>query len=525
MPPVVVLVGPPGAGKTTVGRLVAQRLSLPFRDTDDDVVDVAGRSVADIFVDDGEATFRTLETAAVATAVRRHEGVLAVGGGAVLDPATRDLLRPLPVVFLDVALPDAARRVGLNRDRPLLLGNPRTQWQRLMADRRPLYGEVATVTVATDDLTPEQVADDVVAAVREPTRIRVGGREDRPYDVVVGTGLLPGLPALLGAPVTRVAVVHPPAVGRFAEQVVAHLERAGYLVVTAEVPDGEPAKRIEVAGDLWSVLGRARLGRSDAVVAVGGGATTDVAGFVAATWLRGVAVVNVPTTLLGMVDAAVGGKTGIDTSEGKNLVGAFHPPVGVLCDLATLATLPGPEYTSGLAEVVKAGFIADPDILDLVEADPAAATRPAGALTRSLVERAVQVKAEVVSADLRESGPREMLNYGHTLGHAIERVEAYRWRHGDAVAVGMVFAAELARLSGRLAPDVVQRHRSILHAVGLPTTYRGDRWEQLLSALLVDKKTRGDTLRFVVLDDVGRPRILEGPDPALLAAAYAEVAA
>ncbi len=264
------------------------------------------------------------------------------------------------------------------------------------------------------------------------------------------------------------------------------------------------------------------------MVGLGGGATTDLAGFVAATWLRGVRVVQVPTTVLAMVDAAVGGKTGINTAEGKNLVGAFHPPAGVLCDLVALGSLPVHDRVTGLAEVVKAGFIADPRILELVETHAQALRAPeldAPTLTvlRELVERAVRVKAEVVSTDLREAGIREVLNYGHTFAHAIEQVERYRWRHGAAVSVGMVYAAELARLAGRLDDDVVARHRGVLEALGLPTTYPGGRWDRLLAAMRRDKKTRGDLLRFVVLDGLGRPSRLEGPDPVLLAAAYAEV--
>jgi 3-dehydroquinate synthase len=241
-----------------------------------------------------------------------------------------------------------------------------------------------------------------------------------------------------------------------------------------------------------------------------------------------VRVVLVPTTLLGMVDAAVGGKTAVNIPEGKNLVGAFHPPAGVLCDLDTLDTLPAAEFVSGLAEVVKAGFIADPGILDLIEADPQRATRPDPDLTPELVERAIRVKARVVEADLTETATagvsREVLNYGHTLGHAIERVERYQWRHGSAVSVGMVFVAELARLAGRLDEATADRHRAVLEAVGLPTRYRADAWPALLEAMRVDKKARGDRLRFVVLDGLARPAVLEAPDLQLLAAAYAEVA-
>ncbi|MCI0685943.1 MAG: 3-dehydroquinate synthase [Sporichthyaceae bacterium] len=363
----------------------------------------------------------------------------------------------------------------------------------------------------------------------------VGGDSagDRPYDVVIGTGLLGELPGLLPATATRVAVLHPRALRLTGEAVRLDLAERGYQAQAIELPDGEDAKDLAVAGHCWSVLGRCGFTRTDALVAIGGGATTDLAGFVAASWLRGVAVVHLPTTLLGMVDAAVGGKTAINTAEGKNLVGAFHSPVGVLADLATLETLPGPDYLAGLAEVVKAGFIADPVILDLIEADPAAATRPSGPHTQQLIERSIAVKAAVVGADPLERGGsgtgvgigRLMLNYGHTLGHAIEKVEHYRFRHGVAVSIGMVFAAELARIAGRLDEKTADRHRELLGALGLPVGYRAQAWPQLLDAMQVDKKTQGDRLRFVVLDGLAEPGLLEAPDPALLVAAYAEVAA
>ena len=352
-------------------------------------------------------------------------------------------------------------------------------------------------------------------------RIQVGG--PAPYDVVVGRHLLGELAGMLPASADRVAVIAPRALAATGEAIRSDLEEQGRSAVLIEVPDAEDAKSSDVAAFCWSVLGQNGFTRTDAVVAVGGGATTDLGGFVAATWLRGVPVVHVPTTLLGMVDAAVGGKTGINTAEGKNLVGAFHPPVGVLCDLEALTTLPDNDFRSGLAEVVKVGFTHDPTILDLIEADPEAAVRADGGMTEELVARAVAVKAAVVSADLREAGDREFLNYGHTLGHAIEQVEQYRWRHGAAVAIGMVYAAELGHLAGRTPPELVERHRNLLHAVGLPTRYRADAWPRLLEAVQRDKKTRGSMVRFVVLDGLAKPGRLEGPDPALLAAAYAEV--
>ncbi|MEO7752016.1 MAG: 3-dehydroquinate synthase [Terracoccus sp.] len=357
----------------------------------------------------------------------------------------------------------------------------------------------------------------------DATTIAVGSD----YDVVIGSGILDRVAGLLGDDVERVLLVHPPTLPELTASVARSLTDAGYAVHLAPVPDAESAKTSAVTAQLWARLGGAGFTRSDAVVGLGGGSVTDLAGFVAATWLRGVRVVQVPTTLLGMVDAAVGGKTGINTAEGKNLVGAFHPPAGVLCDLDVLHTLPTADLVAGLAEIIKAGFIADPVILGLVEADPAAATRSDNPHLRELVERAVRVKAEVVAADLRESSLREILNYGHTFAHAIEQVEHYTWRHGEAVAVGMVYVAELARLTGHLAgadgDALVARHRAVLEAVGLPTSYRGDRWEPLLTAMRRDKKSRGSVLRFVVLDALGRPNRLAGPPDASLRAAYALV--
>jgi 3-dehydroquinate synthase len=353
------------------------------------------------------------------------------------------------------------------------------------------------------------------------SRIRVGG--DAPYDVVIGTGVLGELPSLLGE-AEVVAVVHAEGLPEIARPVCHALTDAGYDARPLPVPDGEAGKDAGVLAGLWSAFARLGMTRSDAIVGVGGGATTDLAGFAAATWLRGVRAVLVPTTLLGMVDAAVGGKTAIDIPEGKNLVGAFHPPAGVLCDLATLMTVPRADYVAGLAEVIKAGFIADPRILELVEEDPEAAGRPDGPHTLELAERAIAIKARVVSEDLRESGLREILNYGHTLGHAIEKVEGYRFRHGDAVAIGMVYAAELACLAGRLDADVVKRHREILTAVGLPTSYAVEAWPELREAMRVDKKARGARLRFVVLDGLAAPGRLENPDEDLLKSAYERVA-
>ncbi len=342
---------------------------------------------------------------------------------------------------------------------------------------------------------------------------------------------LAAVPALLGPGVQRVALLHPPTMIKTAERLSHLLSAAGLEPVRIDVPDAEAAKSVAVAERCWSILGNAGFTRSDAVVGLGGGATTDLAGFVAATWLRGVPVVMVPTTLLGMVDAAVGGKTGINTAEGKNLVGCFYEPVGVVCDLDALSTLPPADLVGGLAEVIKCGFIADPEILTMIESDPASAVRPDSLVLRELVERAVSVKARVVTADFRESTStgstvgRELLNYGHTVGHAIERRERFGWRHGDAISVGMVFAAELARLAGRLDPATASRHRAVLSSVGLPTSYPADAFDDLLHSMALDKKTRGSTLRFVILNGLASAEILTAPEEDLLRTAYAAVAA
>lgn len=358
----------------------------------------------------------------------------------------------------------------------------------------------------------------------ESTVLHVGGAS--PYDVVVGTELAGLLPQVLGRKVERVALLFAGDLGEIAQPVLDALVEE-YDVMALGLPDGEKAKTTSVANDCWEALGEAGFTRSDAVVTFGGGATTDLGGFVAATWLRGVRVIHVPTTLLGMVDAAVGGKTGVNSGAGKNLIGAFHEPAGVLCDLSLLASLPRAELRAGLGEVIKCGFVADPEILRLVEADPAAAQDPASAVLRELVTRSIQVKIDVVVDDLKESGGaeghpgREVLNYGHTLAHAIERATDYATRHGEAVAIGCAYAAEVARRAGLLDAEVTARHARVLDLVGLPTSFDEAPFEELLETMKVDKKSRGSQLRLVVLGGLARPQILAGPDEQILREAYA----
>ena len=352
------------------------------------------------------------------------------------------------------------------------------------------------------------------------TTIEVTGTDA--YNVEVGRGILDRIPVALGDQVAKILLVHPPTLGARAEKLRESLSDR-YQVLLAEIPDAETGKRVEVAAFCWQIMGQADFTRTDAVIGFGGGATTDVAGFVAATWLRGVRLVQVPTSVAGMVDAAIGGKTGINTNEGKNLVGSFYAPAGVVVDLDLLSTLPKNEILAGFAEIVKCGFIAEPEILDLIEADVDVVTDPTTDAFRRVVELSIALKARVVSEDFKEGGVREILNYGHTLGHAIEHAERYQWRHGAAVAVGMMFAAELSRLAGRLPDAVADRHRSILDSLSLPTEYPLGRWNTLLATMQRDKKARAGMLRFIVLDDLAKPTVLAGPETSLLFAAYQEV--
>ena len=352
------------------------------------------------------------------------------------------------------------------------------------------------------------------------TTITVPGID--PYEIVIGRDILSTLPALIGPHARKVLIVHPATLGARAERMREKLS-ADFEVLLAEIPDAETGKRVEVAAFCWQVMGQSDFTRTDVVIGFGGGAVTDLAGFVAATWLRGIRLINVPTTLLGMVDASIGGKTGINTNEGKNLVGVFHAPAGVIVDLDTLDGLSQMEILAGFGEVVKCGFIGEPEILDIIERDVDVATNSSSEEFRRMVELSIGLKARVVGQDFTETGLREILNYGHTLGHAVEYAERFQWRHGAAVAIGMVYAAELARLTGRLPDAVVDRHRSILTSLQLPISYPAGRWQTLLAVMKRDKKARGSLLRFIVLDDVAKPTVLTGPDESLLFAAYQEI--
>jgi 3-dehydroquinate synthase len=349
----------------------------------------------------------------------------------------------------------------------------------------------------------------------------------RAYPVHIGRGLLARAGELAGAlPGARAAaLVHPPAVAGAAASVAAALADRGLEVRRMQVPDGEAAKRLAVVGSLYERFAAVPLHRADPVVAVGGGAATDAAGFAAATWLRGVPLIGVPTTVLAMVDAAVGGKTGVDLDAGKNLVGAFHQPVAVVADLDTLATLPPAERRSGLAEVVKAGLVADPALAEAAARHAAAAVAGDPDASAPLIEAAVRIKAQVVAADEREADRRAILNYGHTLGHALEQLAGYEGlRHGEAVSLGMVFAARVAEATGLAPAGLADGHVRLLRRLGLPVGGVALDPDAVLAAMATDKKQLGG-LRLVLLRAPGEPVVVPAPDARVLATAIRSLAA
>jgi 3-dehydroquinate synthase len=407
--------------------------------------------------------------------------------------------------------------VGGADDRPMLrLADPFVLYE----ERRLLYEEAADLGVDTDGRTPEEVAAELAVRLGAPPqgvrRIRVGTGEDG-YEVVVGSGLIDRLARLVPIPADaeRAFVVAQPGLGAYVDAVAAKLRSAGLAVAETDVPAGEEAKTVSEAERLWTWLADLGASRHDLVVAVGGGAVTDLAGFVAATYARGLASINVPTTLLGQVDAAIGAKTGVNLPQGKNLVGSFHRPRAVICDVDTLRTLPEAELRAGLAEVAKYGFIAEPGLLDLItERIDALLARDAETVTE-VVARSVAIKAAIVTADEREAGERAHLNYGHTFAHAIEHAAGFSGiRHGEAVALGMMAAAYLAHELGRIGPEVVDRHRAVLTALGLPVAAKLD-VAALEGAWRRDKKYRRG-VRFVLLAGLGRPEAgVQAPRAAL----------
>ena len=522
--PQAVIIGMMGAGKTRVGRETAQVMGLPFLDADVEIERQVGMSIPEYFERYGEPAFRDVESDLIRRTVDGFDGIFSLGGGAPMTPAVQETLAGYiadggKVIYLMADPREAMERARRGGGRPMLNGDADERWKTLYRQRDPVFRDVANVYVRTYGLTPAQAARRMKDMIEERC-VHVTGSGIDAYDVRIGEGAMGHLPELLGRKATRVALIHTQPVQRHSDHARALLRQGGYEVSDIVVPDAEAGKTVDVANGIWQRLGEEGFTRSDAIVGVGGGAATDLAGFIAATWMRGVRYVNCPTSLLAMVDASTGGKTGINTPQGKNLVGSFYTPAGVLADVRTLASLPNDIFVEGLGEVAKSGFIMDEEILRILETHASALRGFDGAtflesplkdVVCELIERTVRVKVHHVSSDLKEQGLREFLNYGHTLGHAIEQIEHFRWRHGNAVAVGMVFAAELSNLLGYIDRDLVDYHRSLLGALGLPTSWGGGAWSDVLALMHRDKKARGNMLRFVVLDRVGHVIHLENP--------------
>lgn len=483
----LVLVGLPGAGKSTTARALAQRWNCEVIDTDEWFAQRTGISVADYLRREGEEKFRLEELATLSEALR-SDAVVATGGGVVTTAPARELLREHPTVWLDADVATLLERVALG-DRPLLGEHPQERLEQLRGDRSSWYESVALVRIdATGSL--DEVTELVEHWSRSRVRVIPVSLERRSYNVIVGPGVRHQLAELVATLTPRAQAAVIITTAEIAAQPWFDID-AGISTFIVEVPNGESAKTFSALEYLCESLASVGLSRHDVVVGVGGGAVTDIAGLVAAVYLRGLSVIHVPTSLVGQVDAAIGGKTALNLAAGKNLVGAFHQPTAVICDTETLATLPLREWRSGYGEVAKCA------LLENVSAPEVAQRR-----LDDLVTMCVSLKARIVSSDEFEGGQRALLNYGHTLGHAIEAIALERntdeLRHGEAVAIGLAFAVRLARNLGKCSDDEVRHVDDVVHHFDLSTTLsRTFAPDEIMEKMGRDKKAHHD-LTFVL---------------------------
>lgn len=523
----IVITGFMGSGKTTVGRCVAERLQRPFVDMDDVLVAEFGKSITAVFEEDGEGVFRSAEAQLCQRLAQERGLVISTGGGALLNADSRAALGASGVlVCLQVSPAVIERRLAADQARPLLAGEAAERSRRihqLLRQRRAAYRAIP-YQVDTDDLSPEQAAARVIEAAEADAEaagmLRIPVRSpDGSYDLLLGQGLLQQAGDLLvrrGVHPHRTAIVTNAQIRGHADLLAASLRGAGFQPTLVTVPEGEQFKTLETVRSIYEQLLAAGLDRRSTVIALGGGVIGDMAGFAAATYLRGVPFVQIPTSLLAMVDASVGGKTGVDLPQGKNLIGAFKMPQVVLMDTATLATLPSDEFRAGLAEVVKHGIIGAPRLFaELEEEGPAS--------LQQLVADAVRVKVNVVEADPYESGLRAVLNLGHTFGHALELVSEFTLRHGEAVAVGLVAAAHLAADLDYCAPALAERITHLIERLGLPTAVEGYAGDAVYAAMGHDKKRSGKILRFIVPRALGDVTIIDDPGEPAIRRALAKV--
>jgi 3-dehydroquinate synthase len=541
----IFLVGLMGAGKTTIGRLLARRLDMTFIDSDHEIEARTGATIPWIFEIEGEASFRRREADVIRELTAGSGIVLATGGGAVLDPESRALLAERgTVIYLRASVSSILQRTAHDKNRPLLqTADPRKKLEDLTAQREPLYREIADMVIDTGRPNVQSMVQTIldqlaVDAERERANARTTMNEqasislnvelgDRSYPIAIGRGLLDDASLLsrhIGGSGKVAIVTNTTVAPLYLDKVAAPLRAAGREVVPIILRDGEEYKNWESLNEVFDALLANKCDRKTTLVALGGGVIGDMTGFAAATYMRGVPFVQIPTTLLAQVDSSVGGKTGINHPLGKNMIGAFYQPRAVIADTATLDTLPDRELSAGLAEVIKHGAILDAGFFDWIEANIARLMARDHAALAHAIARSCEIKADVVARDEREGGLRAVLNFGHTFGHAIEAGMGYgAWLHGEAVGCGMVMAADLSRRLGLIDDTAVDRVRALVQAAGLPVVAPDlgtARWIELME---VDKKNEGGAIKFILLKPLGSPSITNAPRDQLEATLQASV--
>jgi shikimate kinase/3-dehydroquinate synthase len=558
----IFLVGLMGSGKTTVGRALAKRLNKRFFDSDHEIEARTGASIPLIFEIEGEASFRQREADMIRDLTACEGVVLATGGGSILNPQSRDFLKSRGIViYLRAGVSSILHRTGHDKNRPLLqTADPRGRLEELAEQREPYYQEVADLVIETGrpnvqylvqaivsclenlpdipasarptgagklDNDDKQPMNQTVQPVAAPITLQVDLGE-RSYPISIGQALLADARLIAEAVGgERAAIVTNTVVGPlYLDGLAQSLRAAGKRVTEIVLPDGEEEKTWENLQRIYDGLLAEQCDRKTTIIALGGGVIGDMAGFAAATYMRGVPFVQVPTTLLAQVDSSVGGKTGINHPLGKNMIGAFYQPKAVIADTSTLDTLPRRELSAGLAEVIKHGAIIDAPFFDWIESNIASLmARDPDALAYA-IRRSCEIKADVVRQDEREGGLRAILNFGHTFGHAIESGMGYgQWLHGEAVGCGMVMAADLSQRLGLIDAASRDRVAALVQAAGLPhraPDLGAARWLELMQ---VDKKNEGGQIRFILLKPLGAPLITTAPQDALLATLQACTAA
>ncbi len=530
----IFLVGLMGAGKTTIGRLLARRLDMTFIDSDHEIEARTGATIPWIFEIEGEASFRRREADVIRELTAQNGIVLATGGGAVLDPASRALLAERgTVIYLRASVSSILARTAHDKNRPLLqTADPRRKLEDLTAQREPLYREIADMVIDTGRPNVQSMVQTILDqldadnAAREQSNAKTTMNEqacislnvelgDRSYPIAIGRGLLDDTSLLnrhIGGSGKVAIVTNTTVAPLYLDKVAGPLRAAGREVVPIILRDGEEFKNWESLNEVFDALLANKCDRKTTLVALGGGVIGDMTGFAAATYMRGVPFVQIPTTLLAQVDSSVGGKTGINHPLGKNMIGAFYQPRAVIADTATLDTLPDRELSAGLAEVIKHGAILDAPFFDWIEANIGKLVARDHAALAHAIARSCEIKADVVARDEREGGLRAVLNFGHTFGHAIEAGLGYgAWLHGEAVGCGMVMAADLSRRLNLIDDAAVDRVRALVKAAGLPVIAPDlgvERWIELME---VDKKNEGGAIKFILLKPLGSPSITNAP--------------